>query len=152
MMAHDLEKLKKGIFSKITLKDAMRSKAYFKLGDSIANTIFCLAKAKISVTMHERLDISGASKVAGNILRDAAAIASKKSGEKIGARGGAHAKADVAEAVIGYGWVFDLVTLEECAGLVAQPYIDRKPVKLREEFEAFAAGFGAVLAIIVARA
>jgi hypothetical protein len=106
--------LKKGIRS---LQDALHNKAYFKLGDAIANTIYCMAKAKITVALHNRLDINGASKVSATILRDAAAIASKQSGEQIGlnARGGAHEKADVAEAVIGYGWVFDLVTLDECA-------------------------------------
>ncbi|NMC06015.1 MAG: hypothetical protein GYA24_12440 [Candidatus Lokiarchaeota archaeon] len=150
-MADEHEYLKKGIRS---LQDAMRSKAYFKLGDSIANAIFCMAKAKIAVSLHNKLDIGGASKVSATILRDAAAIASKASGEQIGigARGGAHEKADVAEAVIGYGWVFDLVTLDECATLVAAPYIERKPEKLRDEFEAFVAGFGAVLSRIIERA
>ncbi len=141
--------LKKGIHN---LQEAMHNKAYFKLGDSIANTIYCLAKAKIAVALHGRLDINGASKVSATILRDAAAIASEKSGEKIGARGGAHEKADVAEAVIAYGWVSDLVTLDECAGLIAAPYIERKPEKLRDEFEAFVAGFGAVLTKIIERA
>jgi hypothetical protein len=143
--------LKKGIRN---LQDAMHSKAYFKLGDSIANTIYCLAKAKIAVALHDRLDIDGASKVSAPILRDAAAIASEKAGEKIGlgARGGAHAKADVAEGIIAYGWVFDLVTLDECAGLIAAPYIERKPEKLRDEFEAFVAGFSAVLTRIIERA
>jgi hypothetical protein len=143
--------LKKGIHN---LQEAMHNKAYFKLGDAIANAVFCMAKAKIAVALHNRLDISGASKVSANILRDAAATASKQSGEKIGlgARGGAHEKADIAEAVIGYGWVFDLVTLDECAALIAAPYIERKPQKLREEFEAFAAGFSAVLTLILDRA
>ncbi len=141
--------LKKGIRS---LQDAMHDKAYFKLGDAIANMIYCLAKAKIAMALHGRLDISGASKVSATILRDAAAIASEKSGEKIGARGGAHEKADVAEAIIGYGWVFDLVTLDECAGLIAAPYIARKPAKLRDEFEAFVEGFGAVLGRVLDRA
>jgi hypothetical protein len=144
--------LKKGIHN---LQEAMHNKAYFKLGDAIANTIYCMAKAKIAVALHDRLDISGASKVSATILRDAAAIASEKSGEKIGAhgaRGGAHAKADVAEGIIAYGWVFDLVTLDECAGLIAAPYIERKPEKLRDEFEAFVAGFGAVLSRIIERA
>ena len=141
--------LKKGIHN---LQEAMHSKAYFKLGDAIANAIYCLAKAKIAVALHDRLDISGASKVSATILRDAAAIASEKSGEKIAARGGAHEKADIAEAVIAYGWVFDLVTLDECAELIATPYIERKPEKLRDEFEAFVAGFGAVLERILKRA
>ncbi|MEX2754081.1 MAG: hypothetical protein Q6365_001720, partial [Candidatus Sigynarchaeota archaeon] len=77
---------------------------------------------------------------------------SKKSGEKIGARGGAHEKADVAEAIIGYGWVFDLVTLDECAMLIAQPYIERRPEKLRDEYEAFVEGFSAVIELILSRA
>nr|MDO8083610.1 hypothetical protein [Candidatus Sigynarchaeum springense] len=141
--------LKKGVHS---LQDAMHNKAYFKLGDAIANMIYCMAKAKIAMVLHERLDISGASKVSATILRDAAAIASKKSGEKIGARGGAHEKADVAEAIIGYGWAFDLITLDECAGLIAAPYIERRPEKLRDEFEAFVEGFSAVLARIIDRA
>ncbi len=141
--------LKKGIRS---LQDAMHNKAYFKFGDAIANTIYCMAKAKIAMALHGRLEISGASKVSATILRDAAAIASKKSGERIGARGGAHEKADVAEAIIAYGWAFDLVSLDECAGLIAAPYVARKPEKLRDEFEAFVEGFSSVLARIIERA
>ncbi|MBN2150878.1 MAG: hypothetical protein JW839_05520 [Candidatus Lokiarchaeota archaeon] len=141
--------MKKGIRG---LQDAMHNKAYAKLGDAVANLIYCMAKAKIAAALHGRLDISGASKVSATILRDAAAVASERSGEKIGARGGAHEKADVAEAVIGYGWAFDLVTLDECAGLVAAPCIERKPEKLRDEFEAFVEGFSAVLERVLDRA
>ncbi len=150
-MADNRDYLKKGIRN---LQDAMHSKAYFKLGDAIANTAYCMAKAKITIALHNRLDIGGASKVSATILRDAAAAASEASGTQIGlgARGGAHEKADIAEAVIGYGWVFDLITLDECAGLIAAPYIERKPQKVRDEFEAFVAGFSAVLARILERA
>nr|MDO8112870.1 hypothetical protein [Candidatus Sigynarchaeota archaeon] len=77
--------------------------------------------------------------------------ANGKAKSQVGAKGGAHEIADVAEAIMAHGWVNDMVTLEECAELVARPVIAKKPAKLREEWEAFSEGFSDVFAKILLR-
>jgi len=131
-------------------EEAIKSRAYYKLGDCIANLVYCMAKAKIGLAMHGgRLDIEGTPKVSARILKDAITKANAKAGSHVRKRGGAHEIADVAEAILARGWVNEIVTLEECADLIATPVIAKKPVKLYDEWEAFAEGFSDVLAKIL---
>lgn len=130
-------------------EEAIKSRAYYKLGDCIANLMYCMAKAKIGLTLHGRLDIEGTPKVSARILKDAITKANAKAGSHVSKRGGAHEIADVAEAILAYGWVNELVELEECADLIAAPVIAKNPVKLHDEWESFAEGFSDVLAKIL---
>jgi hypothetical protein len=130
-------------------EEAIKSRAYYKLGDCVANLIYCMAKAKIGLALHKRLDIEGTPKVSARILKDAITKANAKAGSSVSKRGGAHEIADVAEAILARGWVNEIVELEECADLVAAPVIAKKPVKLHDEWEAFAEGFSDVLAKIL---
>ncbi|HME51288.1 MAG TPA: ribonuclease III family protein [Candidatus Lokiarchaeia archaeon] len=131
------------------LEEAIKSRAYYKLGDCIANLVYSMAKAKVALALHGRLDIEGTPKVSARILKDAIAKANVKAGANISKRGGAHEIADVAEAILAYGWVNEIVELEECAELIATPVIAKKPVKLHDEWESFAEGFSDVLAKIL---
>ncbi len=145
-MVFAMDYLKKGIHS---IQDAMHSPTYYKLGDAIANLVYCMSKAKITMDLDGRLDIVGSSKVSARILREAITRANAKAKSQVGAKGGAHEIADVAEAILAYGWLNNMVTIEECAELVARPVIAKKPAKLREEWEAFSEGFSDVFAKIL---
>jgi len=131
------------------LEEAIKSRAYYKLGDCIANLVYCMAKAKIGLALHKRLEIEGSPKVSARILKDAMAKANAKAGSHVSKKGGAHEIADVAEAIIAHGWVNEIIDLEESADIIATPVIAKKPAKLHDEWEAFAEGFSDVLAKIL---
>ena len=62
-----------------TVHDAVKSKAFSKIGDSIANLIFSLAQAKYSSDSHGKgnIDFKGTPKVSAKILINTVAFVTR---------------------------------------------------------------------------
>ena len=124
-----------------SIKDALHSKVYIKIGDAIANLIYSLAKAKYSKEILGKLEIKGSPKVSAKVLKDSLEDIDELEELGIKVKGDAHAIADGAEAILAYAWVTEIITLDEAVELVAGPVINAQPVKKREEWDAFSEGF-----------
>jgi hypothetical protein len=138
-----------------SLDVAAHHKAFFKIGDAVANLLYTLAKAKIALATTHRFEVQGSPKVSARILVDGLARANGAAGTRYTAKGGAHGIADVAEAILAYGWSQGIIDFSD-AETIASPVIAKalespqaSPMKLHDEWAAFADGFGQVLAKIL---
>ncbi|MFX0098049.1 MAG: ribonuclease III family protein [Candidatus Hodarchaeota archaeon] len=127
--------------------DAVKSKAFSKIGDSLANLIFSLSQAKYSSDKLGRgnIDFKGTPKVSAKILKNALAQAKESTNFPISIKGDAHAIGDAVEAIIAYAWVTKLIIIEESVEMLSREINAKKPEKLREEWEAYANGFSRIL-------
>lgn len=135
------------------MHDAVKSKAFSKIGDSIANLIFSLSQAKYASDSRGKgnIDFKGSPKVSAKVLKTALARAKERTGFPIAIKGDAHAIADAVEAIIAYAWAKKLIHIENCVEILSSEINKKKPEKLREEWEAHANGFATILENIFAQ-
>ncbi len=142
-----MEFFKHGVRSPV---DAIKNKAYSKVGDGLANLVYSLAKARASHELRGDIVVAGTPKVSAVILKGAWVLARDNVKQDLHVRGDAHAIADAVEAIVAYGWINGLVTLEDAVLLVSKKLIESRPAKTRDEINAFSAGFADVIVKILA--
>nr|MDO8119369.1 hypothetical protein [Candidatus Sigynarchaeota archaeon] len=86
-----MEFFKHGIHSP---QEAIKNKAYAKVGDGFANLMYSLAKARVSHELTGEVIVTGTPKVSAVILKGAWAIARDHVKKEVHVKGDAHGIAD----------------------------------------------------------
>jgi dsRNA-specific ribonuclease len=141
------EFLLKDINNNLTQKSIGTDKGLAKIGDSIVNLTYSIAKS-IVLTRNSKINnsIRTGVKVNKTILANALKEANMKSFSKT--RADAHAMADTVEAVVAYVWLSKKVTIEDITNILADSLENNLTVRSEEIKNATVAFRNVLLEII----